>query len=441
MRNTLLTAVLSCVMSLAGWNAAAADTRPNIVLILVDDMGAGDWEGGGSRFIRTPNLNQLAADGATLTRFYSSANVCTPARAALLTGRYAVRSGLARGVIFPHSTYGLPNEELTLAELLRAEGYSNKIIGKWHLGTTPEANPLEHGFDEYFGTPYSNDMAPFPLVRDRGIVEEEADQTQLTRKYTDAAADFIWRKAAEKKPFFLYFAHTFPHIPLHPSPAFRGRSKAGRYGDVIEEIDWSVGEVRAALKRAGVEDNTIVLFTSDNGPWFEGDSGVRGRKGDTHEGAFRVPMIAAYPGVIPAGSSSPALTMQTDLLPTLAGLAGADLPGDRVIDGRDILPVLKGSATSPHPYLVFFEEDRIAAIRTDRWRFVTLSFYRTLLANLERINSVLLFDLETHGEELFNVADDYPEVMAEFSSLLLNLRSELEGLPQKVTEPVIRSAR
>jgi uncharacterized sulfatase len=429
---TLASGALAC-------SASAQARTPNMIIILADDMGAADWEGGGSRFIRTPNLNAMAREGVRLTQFFASANVCTPSRAALLTGRYAVRSGLARGVIFPHSTYGLPAGEVTIPELLKSQGYATKLIGKWHLGTDPASHPLQHGFDGFFGTPYSNDMTPFPLIADHEVVEAEADQTLLTQKYTAAAVDFIRLNAKEERPFFLLLAHNSPHIPLFASPRFAGKSAAGRYGDTIEEIDWSVGEIRSALRREGIERETLIIFTSDNGPWFEGDSGSRGRKGDTYQGAYHVPMIAAFPGTLPSRKVSAAMTMQIDLLPTLAGLAGVKLPDDRPIDGRDIISVLRGAQKSPHEHLIFFEEDRIAAIRTERWRFVTLSFYRSLLARLEQIDSQLLFDLQTHGAELYNVADAYPETVASFRDLLARLRSEFEGLPQKVTEPRLRS--
>ncbi|KAA5801650.1 sulfatase [Alkalicaulis satelles] len=407
--------------------------RPNIILINTDDMGAADWSGGGSRFIQTPHLDQMAAEGVVLTDFYASANVCTPSRAALLTGRYAVRSGLARGVIYPHSDYGLPQSEITLPSILREAGYATQIVGKWHLGTVPDAHPLEHGFDEFFGVPYSNDMSPFPLISQREVIEEEADQTQLTARYTEAAIDFIARQAGREQPFFIYLAHTFPHIPLYASDAFLGQSQAGRYGDTILEIDWSLGQLRQTLADHGVAHSTLIIFTSDNGPWFEGEAGVRGRKGDTHDGAYRVPFVAHLEGLTPPGAVSRAMAMQIDLMPTLARLAGAAMPDDRPIDGRDITALLQGGQESPHEVLVFFDNDQIAAIRTQRWRLVLRTFYRNWLVPLEQFGAVHLFDLETHGDELFNVAEDYPDVVESLSARLETLRSELEGLPQRET--------
>lgn len=427
-------------LTVQGISYAEQPLRPNIILINADDMGARDWGGGGSRFIETPHLDQMAADGVVLTDFYASANVCTPSRAALLTGRYAVRSGLGRGVIYPHSEYGLPQSEVTIATFLREAGYATQLVGKWHLGTVADAYPLEHGFDEFYGVPYSNDMSPFPLISQREIIEDEADQTRLTARYTDAAIDFIARQAGDGRPFFVYLAHTFPHIPLYASDAFRGQSAAGRYGDTILEIDWSLGQIREALERHGLADNTLIIFTSDNGPWFEGEAGVRGRKGDTHDGAYRVPFVAYHPGLTPPGIRSNAIAMQIDLLPTFASLAGAQLPQDRVIDGRDITPILRGGRDSPHEVLAFFDNDRIAAVRTQRWRLVVQTFYRNWLVPLERFGAVHLFDLETHGDELFNVAEDHPEVVDDLTARLDMLRSELEGLPQQETPLNLPSA-
>lgn len=414
--------------------------RPNIILINTDDMGAADWSGGGSRFIQTPHLDQMAKEGVVLTDFYASANVCTPSRAALLTGRYAVRSGLGRGVIYPHSDYGLPQSEVTLPTILRAAGYATQIVGKWHLGTVPDAHPLEHGFDEFFGVPYSNDMSPFPLISQREVIEDEADQAQLTARYTQAAIDFIERQAERDQPFFIYLAHTFPHIPLYASDAFLGQSQAGRYGDTILEIDWSLGRLRQALADHGVAQSTLIIFTSDNGPWFEGEAGMRGRKGDTHDGAYRVPFVAYLEGLTPPGAVSGAMAMQIDLMPTLARLAGADMPDDRPIDGRDITSLLQGGHESPHEVLVFFDNDKIAAIRTQRWRLVLHTFYRNWLVPLERFGAVHLFDLETHGDELFNVAEDHPEVVEALLARLETLRAELESLPQRETSIALPDA-
>lgn len=421
-----------CVLGIAA-QVAANEAPPNIIVILADDMGAADWSRGGSQFIATPQLDALANDGVMLTDFHASASVCTPSRAGLLTGRYPARVGLAQGVIQPWSEYGIPKAEITIAEILRDAGYATAMIGKWHLGTVPEAHPLEHGFDHYLGVPYSNDMQPFPLLRDRTVIQADADQTQLTRVYTEAVTDFIARQTAQEKPFFVYLAHTFPHIPLFASESFKGQSKAGRYGDTIEEIDWSLGQIRAAVAAAGVTDNTLIVFTSDNGPWFQGDSGRRGRKGDGYDGAFRVPFIAALPGTLPANVVSSAMTMNIDLLPTLAALAGAELPDSRTIDGKNIVPVLQGGNISPHQSLAFFINNEIAAIRTERWRYVVRGYYMSFLVPFEQFGAAMLFDLDTHGQELYDVAEDQPDTVAMMHRELAALRTELEGLPQQVT--------
>lgn len=409
-----------------------ADERPNIIVIMADDMGAADWRGGGSEFIATPHLDRMAADGVVLTDFHASANVCTPSRAGLLTGRYPVRAGLARGVIHPWSTSGLPGDEITIAEMLSQVGYATQLVGKWHLGSIPEAHPLEHGFDAFFGVPYSNDMSPFPLIEGRTVIEERANQSQLTRRYTEAATAFIGEQAEAGRPFFIYLAHTMPHIPLFASEAFHGRSAAGRYGDTIEELDWSVGQIRAALEDAGEAEDTLVIFTSDNGPWFEGSSGRRGRKGGTYDGAYRVPFVAAGYGA-GAGVTSDAMATNLDLLPTIAVLTGAPAPQDRVIDGQDISALLQGSQISPHEALAFFEDDRIAAVRTERWRYVVRAYYKTFLVPFEQFDASLLFDLETHSDELFDMSADHPDTVAEMNRRLATLRAELEGLPQQET--------
>lgn len=410
----------------------AVEAKPNIIVILTDDLGYGDVGAFGARFIETPHLDRMAAEGAMLTSFYSSANVCTPARAGLLTGRYPVRSGLAVGVIHPHSDYGLPGEEVTIAELLRDAGYRTAMVGKWHLGHVDEAWPTEHGFDAFYGLAYSNDMNPLALYDGREAIEEPVDQRTLTRRYTERAAAFV--SADGDAPFFLYFAHTFPHIPLFASEEFEGRSDAGRYGDTVEEIDWSTGEILKALEKAGKLENTLILFTSDNGPWFEGSSGVhRDRKGSTWEGAYRVPLIAYWPGTIPAGTTSDAIAMNIDFLPTLARLVGADLPEGRDIDGRDIWPLFTGDATSPHEALLFFDNDKIAAVRTQDWRLVVRSYYKTYDVPLDRFGYPLLFNMSGHGAEHFNLSHGNPEAMAEMMARLKEAREGLEGLPQKVT--------
>ena len=389
---------------------AAADvaSRPNIVLVLADDLGYGDVGAYGSSMIATPNIDALAAEGLRLTSYYSPANVCTPSRAGLLTGRQPIRMGLASGVIFPHSTHGLPQSELTLATLLRDNGYRTAMIGKWHLGHTDDHWPTAHGFERFYGVPYSNDMNPFPLYDGDDVIEEPADQARLTERYTDAAIDFI--EEADGSPFFLYLAHTFPHIPLFAAEPFRGQSDAGLYGDTVETIDWSMGRIVRALEEAGIADNTLVIFTSDNGPWFEGSAGAsRERKGATWEGAYRVPFIAAWPDGLPRNRVIDAAVTGLDIFPTLARVAGATVPDDIELDGADIWPVLSDGAASPHETILFFNEDQIAAIRMGDWRLVVRSYYKTWDVPMAAVGYPLLFDLRRDPGELYSMAPDEPE--------------------------------
>jgi arylsulfatase A len=359
-----LSIFLVALSLLTGVSNASARV-PNIIIILTDDMGYGDLGCYGSPSIRTPNLDRMAAGGLRFTDFYSAAEVCTPSRAGLLTGRYPIRSGMAgaRRVLFPNSPGGLPQEEITIAQALKQRGYATAHLGKWHLGIHPGGRPGDHGFDYSFGLPYSNDMdlrpemprassrsanPPadgwlVPIMLNGKVFEKPADQTTLTRRYTEEAVKFI--REHKSSPFFLYFAHTFPHVPLFASPAFKGKSRRGIYGDTVEEIDWSVGQVLAALKKEGLSDNTLVFFTSDNGPWLTmkqqgGSAGpLRDGKGSTWEGGMRVPGIAWWPGkVAPGITGEPANGM--DLFATALTLGGASIPADREIDGRDLSPLL-----------------------------------------------------------------------------------------------------
>ncbi|MCE5311066.1 MAG: sulfatase-like hydrolase/transferase, partial [Acidobacteriales bacterium] len=271
---------------------AAPSQPPNVVMIYADDLGYGDLACYGSR-LSTPNLDRMASEGVRFTQFYSANPVCSPSRAALMTGRYPTRAGVPR-VLFPRDTVGLPDSETTIAQVLNPRGYRTMCVGKWHLGHLPRFLPTNRGFDEYFGIPYSNDMRPRPLLHNTEVVEAEATLETLTPRYTEQAVRFIER--SKGSPFFLYMPHTYPHIPLAASPRFRGKSPSGIYGDVIAELDWSVGEVLAALKKNGLDNNTLVMFSSDNGPWFLGSPGrLRGRKGSTYEGGVREPFIARFP--------------------------------------------------------------------------------------------------------------------------------------------------
>ena len=398
-----------------------AQAPPNIVIFLADDLGYGDIGPYGANLIATPSLDRLAAEGVTLTSFYSSANVCTPSRGGLLTGRYPIRLGLSEDVSRPSNDIGIEAEEITLAEALKARGYRTSIVGKWHLGEEPERSPLRHGFDEFYGLLHSNDMLPLALMRGDEAIEEPVDQTTLTRRYTEEAVAFI--EQSSEQPFFLYFPHTFPHVPLFASPEFTGKSKAGLYGDVVEELDWSVGQVMAALARKGLAENTLVVFTSDNGPWWEGSSGIyRNRKGAPWEGGLRVPFLASWPAVLPAATISSEPAMNIDLFPTLVGLAGGELPNDRTIDGRDILPLLRDGAPSPHEALFLFDKSRIAGVRSGKWKLVVESQYRGALQSFSHASSYntpgLLFDLELDPSETYSYTREHPKVVARLTALL-----------------------
>ncbi len=439
-------ALLLCLLStlLAGCADPPAQAPPNIIIIFTDDQGYGDVGVFGATTFETPHLDQLAREGVRLTNFYVSSAVCSASRASLLTGAYHMRIGLS-GALNPHSTHGLHTDEVTIAELLKQKDYATAAIGKWHLGHLTDFLPTRHGFDSYFGIPYSNDMSPdpknnprerarrwppLPLIKDLETIEVEPDQSQLTKRYTEAAVAFI--EANKDRPFFLYFAHTMPHAPLYASTAFAGSSAQGLYGDVIQEIDWSVGEIMKTLQEADVDDNTLVLFTSDNGPWkvfgnHSGDCGpLHGNKGTTWECGIRVPFIARWPGRIPPGGTNDAYAMTIDVLPTLARLTETTLPA-HPIDGKDIWPLLTlQQETSPHEALFFYYARQLQAIRYGPWKLHLPHRYR----KVDQVGNDGMPGTYTHpttGLELYNlsndigesddVADQHPEVVAYLSQL------------------------
>ncbi len=426
-------------------DASVPQDTPNIVFILYDDMGYGDIGAGanGRDLIATPNLDRLAREGVTLSDFHSPAAVCTPSRAAYLTGRLAPRAGLPH-VVFPTGSSTaltikalfnpggntrLPAEEITLADLLRAAGYATGMVGKWHLGDRSPSLPNDMGFDSYFGALYSNDMEPFAFYRDREIaVPAPVDQTQMTALYTDAAVDFIEQSAQSN--FFLYFAHNFPHDPLHASADRRGRSRAGLYGDVLEEIDESVGEIIAALQRAGALDNTLIIVTSDNGPWFLGDAGnLRGRKGNTFEGGMRVPFIAHWPPRIDSLGVVDSMAMGTDLFPTVLDILGLPAPRDRIIDGRSILEVLTGGAETPHDYLYYYDSETLFAVRDQRFKYRAPAgvFYSTDAMPMAAAvpQKEWLFDLANDPREAYDTSLKYPAELARLKAALAQRNSEM----------------
>ncbi|MBE2282874.1 MAG: sulfatase [Prosthecobacter sp.] len=435
---------------------AAAASKPNIIILFADDLGYGDLGCYGSPVIRTPNLDRMAAEGLRFTDFYSAAEVCTPSRAALLTGRLPIRSGMCgdRRVLFPNSEGGLPPAEITIAEALKEKGYATMQIGKWHLGIHEGSRPLDQGFDHQFGLPYSNDMdarpglpkgstgSPNPphdgwnvaLMRDGKVVEQPADQTTLTKRYTAEAVKFIREKKGG--PFFLYMPHTFPHVPMFASPAFRGKNRAGIFGDAVEELDWSVGQVLEALRSEGIAENTLVFFTSDNGPWLiMGDQGgsaglLKDGKGSTWEGGMRVPGIAWMPGRIKPGVTSQ-LASTMDLLPTALALAETPLPKGVTLDGTDLAPLLFDSKPLPARPFFYYRGDQLFACRVGEWKahFKTQTGYGQPKADAHE--PPLLFHLGRDPSEKRDVAAEHPEVIAEIHEAVKQHQATVvPGVPQ-----------
>lgn len=412
-------------------NGQAATPPPNIIVIMADDLGWGDISLNGADLIDTPNMDRIGLEGVQLTSFYAGANVCTPSRAALLTGRYPIRSGMQH-VVHPHSQFGLPQSEITIAEILQEVGYTTGMVGKWHLGHSDEYWPTAHGFETFFGVAYSNDMQPFDLYSGKTVIEAPVDQTALTEKYALEAARFI--DTNKDAPFFLYYAETFPHIPLFVPEHASGDSEAGHYGDVVEHLDWGIGQILDALDTAGIADNTLIIVTSDNGPWFEGDSGpYRDRKGETYDGGYRVPFLARWPAQIEAGQINDAMTMSIDLLPTIAALTGAALPSDRVIDGKNIRDVMQGGGDTPHEHLFFFNGNDVAAVRDARFKLVLNAYYKSFYVPFEQFGGMLLFDLENDPQERFSFVRENPDSVADLKAAVNQMRLDVADF---VIEPV-----
>ncbi|WP_349523249.1 sulfatase [Muricauda sp. NFXS6] len=424
----------------------ALSDQPNFVIIFADDLGYGDLSSYGHPTIRTPYLDQMAHEGQKWTNFYVGASVCTPSRAALMTGRLPVRNGMASSevrVLFPDSHNGLPQTEVTIAEQMKAAGYATAAIGKWHLGHKEEFLPTSHGFDSYFGIPYSNDMdnlVPFrsmegyfdfwkseerkdintfnvPLMRDTEIVERPADQHTITKRYTEEAVKFIEEKKDE--PFFLYLAHNLPHVPLFTSKEFEGTSPRGLYGDVVEEIDHSVGQVLDALKQNGLAENTIVVFTSDNGPWLimneEGGSAglLRNGKGSTWEGGMREPCIFWSPGRIKPGIVTD-LGTTMDLFTTFSNMVNVPIPDDRVMDGVDLAPVLFEGRKSPRNDMFYYRGDKLYAARVGDYKahYVTQDPYGPDAVEHE---TPLLYNLNVDPSEKYDISKENPEIIAKIN--------------------------
>ncbi|MBM88656.1 MAG: arylsulfatase [Gammaproteobacteria bacterium] len=429
----LRTKFLRIVFSLLCCSAALGQqNKPNFIVIMADDLGIGDLGIYGSSLINTPNLDRMAAEGIYFESFYASANVCTASRGGLLTGRYPVRLNLVSDVARPTNDIHLAESEITIAEALQEGGYATAIFGKWHLGSRIDWYPLRHGFDEFFGALHSNDMPEFRLYRDDAVIEDPVDQTTLTERYTAESLRFI--EENQDSPFFLYIPHSFPHVPLFVSNEFEGKSQAGLYGDVVETIDWSVGVIIEKLKELELDDNTLVVFTSDNGPWFEGSSGqYRDRKGSSWDGGLRVPFIARWPSVIPAGSHSTEPAMNIDLLPTILDFADITPPDDRTIDGRSISGMLTAQQSSPHEFLYLFNRDRIAGVRMGQWKLVVESFYRgAVLVSFDNPDSYyapngLLFDLEKDPSETYSYTREYPDIAEKLRTHLIKGQQELNS--------------
>lgn len=394
--------------------------QPNVVLIFMDDMGYGDLGCTGSPLVKTPNIDRLASEGRMFTQMYSAAATCTPSRAALMTGRYAQRVGLPR-VLFPEDEQGLSAWEITVADVLSEAGYACGVYGKWHLGAYDGHHPLDHGFDDFVGLPYSNDMDPVYLQAGRDRVEGPVDQSLLTRRYTDEAMRFIDEHRDE--PFFVYLPHTMPHIPLHVEEEFRGTSSAGTYGDTIECIDHHVGRLLDHLEQRGLADDTLIMVTSDNGPWFEGSTaGLRGRKIDTYEGGIRMPFVASWPGHIEAGSQCDTPACFIDMLPTLAGLAGGEVPSDRPIDGADIRGLLTGDAEPSREALYFFHHWSLNAVRSGRWKLHVDRAPQTDNRELPQ-----LFDLSADPSESYDLISMYPQEFQRLAELATRFGREIEA--------------
>ncbi len=442
-RKTLI--ISPWLLSLCSINiyASPKNQSPNFIIIFADDLGYGDLGCYGSKLNKTPNLDRLADEGIRFTDFYAGASLCTPSRAGLLTGTYPVRNNMTvnyKGecVCFPVDEKGLNPDEITIAELLKKKKYSTAIIGKWHLGDQPEFLPTRQGFDYWFGLPYSNDtdeglfkprgssqiyaQPAIPLMRNETVIEQPVVQNTLTQRYTSEATKFI--KENKKNPFFLYYAHTMPHHPISASDGFLGKSKNGLYGDVIEEIDWSVGEIIKTLKELNILENTVVIFTSDNGAprtYKEASNGeLSGYKGTPMEGGNRVPMIVSWKGSLPEGKISGGISSVLDFLPTIAQIADIDLPQDRIIDGKSLFDLLSNpeETESPHAYFAYYLMDQMKAIRMGDWKLhLPLDEYIDMWGKDLGPRKAKLYNLKDDMGEKVDLAEQYPEKVKEMLTM------------------------
>jgi arylsulfatase A len=456
--------------------------RPNVVLINCDDLGYGDLSSFGSAAIHTPNTDKLAEGGVKFESFYACNSLCTPSRFGLLTGRYPERAGLGSLLLarnigprtsavdnanwwqkFLARTYywwlarfmsrmhlwdfgplpnvrGIPDKEITIGKALQTVGYRTGLVGKWHLGefsVYPEYNPLRYGFDYFYGVPHANNMRDFALYRNYECLSPDfSDMAQLTGLYTREAVQFIHESKGQ--PFFLYLAHTFPHGPHYASDRFRGKSKGGLYGDCVEEIDWSVGEVMRALQEDGILDNTLVIFTSDNGPGNSGSPGIfRGRKAQSYEGGFRVPTIAHWPKEIPAGSVCSEPAMNIDLFPTILALAGVPLPEDRIIDGKNIIGLMTGTEKrDPNDCFFYYHNMELEAVRRGKWKYIRNINTMLWPIPLDKYwkseaakQAPYLYDLETNPQECYNLRREYPDIVESMEAIFQQHQKSMKENP------------
>jgi len=411
-----------------------ADGQPNIIFIYADDLGYGDLGCYGSKVNRTPNLDKMASEGIRFTDLYSASSISSPSRAGLLTGRHPVRMGI-NSVFFPGSFNGMPTDEVTIADVLKESGYHTGIVGKWHLGHIPEYRPLQRGFAEYFGIPYSNDMSPCLYMSGDEAGNKVVNQDSITYTYTVKALDFIERN--KEQPFFLYLAHNMPHVPLAASASFRGKSANGLYGDVIEELDWSIGQILNKLEQLGLDENTIVIFSSDNGPWLtEGPLGgvatpLFQGKGTIWEGGQRVPAIIRWKGKIAPDTVYENLVTMLDWFPTLINWAGGKIPSDRMIDGKDISPVLLGSPEEQEREFPYIESGKVIAYRKGDWKLVLPEKKRAGNYWVEDVpaHDTLLFNLRQDISEEIDLLSDYPEKAKELSAALSAFEETIKDAP------------
>ena len=487
MTHRALRPLIALALAIGPALAARAVDRPNVVLIFVDDMGYGDLACFGAKDVKTPHIDRMAAEGTKFTSFYVGQAVCTASRAALMTGCYPNRVGMD-GALNHTSKTGINPDELLLSEIFKQKGYATAAYGKWHLGTADAFGPLKNGFDEFFGLPYSNDngkkhptildIPDLPLKEGDKVVELEPDQSTFTRRFTERAVGFIERN--KEKPFFLYVPHVMPHVPIFASSAFKGTSGRGQYGDVIQELDWSVGRILATLKRQGLDEKTLVIFTSDNGPFISygdhaGSAGpLREGKLTAYEGGMRMPCIMRWPGQIPAGRESAEMLATIDFVPTFAKVVGVELPKDRIIDGKDAWPLITGQpgAKSPHDFYYFYAGQELHAVRSGKWKLHVPHPYLTVAAEpgtggkpsnwgrqppkpitqsgIEGIASrhgyrvemqkLALYDLETDVGETNDVSAGNPEVIKRLRASIEHMRGDLGDRLTATTGRNIRPA-